>query len=88
MALQKAITTDTGFTATQAYGRVVELKYYRNKTDAILSWYKDAASAGTVTPIQKDKVTFAGDVNLDDNLVGQAYAAFKAKEELSDAIDV
>jgi hypothetical protein len=87
MALQKSITTSTGFTASTAYGRVVEVNYTRNKTTAKLHWYKDQSVADEAVKINQDTVEFSA--NLDgDNLIAQAYLAFKSLEHLNDAEDV
>lgn len=87
MALQKTIITNTGFTASNAYGRVVEVNYTRNKTSAKLQWYKDQSAADEAVKIGQDTVEFSA--NLDGvNLIAQAYNAFKSLEHLKDANDV
>lgn len=87
MALQKSITANTGFTASNAYGRVVEVNYTRNKTSAKLQWYKDQSAADEAVKIGQDTVEFSA--NLDgSNLITQAYNAFKGLEHLTDAEDV
>jgi hypothetical protein len=87
MALQKTIAANTGFTAPSAYGRVVELTYARNKTSAKLYWYKDQNAADRSVKISQDTVEFSASLD-GDNLVAQAYVAFKGLEHLSDAEDV
>jgi hypothetical protein len=87
MALQKSITANTGFTASNAYGRVVEVYYNRNKTTAKLHWYKDQSAADEAVKIGQDTVEFSS--NLDgNNLIAQAYVALKGLEHLADAEDV
>jgi hypothetical protein len=86
MALTKQIKTATGFTANQAYGRVVEIQYCKPQTTAKLFWFKDQESAETAQPISKDTVTFSVEVT-GDNFVAQAYNVFKKLEHLSDATD-
>jgi hypothetical protein len=87
MALQKSITSGSGFTASSAYGRIVEVQYNRNKTTAKMHWYKDQASADTNSRIGQDIVSFTADLD-GSNLVSQAYTAFKGLDHLSDATDV
>lgn len=87
MALQKSITANTGFTAPSAYGRVVELSYTRNKTLAKLYWYKDQSAADSSVKISQDTVEFSASLD-GDNLIAQAYLAFKGLDHLSDAEDV
>lgn len=87
MALQKSYTSSNGFTASAAYGRVVEVQYNRNKTTAKLHWYLDKSAADTANKIGQDVVEFSASLD-GNNLVAQAYAAFKALEHLTDASDV
>lgn len=87
MALQKTITTKTGFTASNAYGRVVEVYYNRNKTTAKLHWYKDQSAADEAVKINQDTIEFSASLD-GDNLIAQAYFAFKNLEHLNDAEDV
>tara|TARA_R110000796_G_C14557522_1_gene434521 strand:- start:599 stop:862 length:264 start_codon:yes stop_codon:yes gene_type:complete len=87
MALQKSMTSGNGFTASSAYGRIVEVQYNRNKTTAKMHWYKDQASADTNSRMGQDTVEFTADLD-GANLVSQAYASFKGLEHLSDTTDV
>lgn len=87
MALQKSITTNTGFTASNAYGRVVEVNYTRNKTSAKMHWYKDKSAADSAVKIGQDTVEFSAVLD-GGNLIAQAYNAFKALEHLTNSEDV
>lgn len=87
MALQKEIISKTGFNAINAYGRVVDVHYTRDRTKAILYWFKDASIADSAAKISQDTVEFAADIN-GQNLVAQAYEAFKKLKHVSGAKDV
>lgn len=89
MALQLSMMTATGFSAPEAYGRIVEINYSynRKRTVAKMHWFKDKAAADSSARLSQDTVTFEAVID-GDNLVAQAYVAFKGLDHLSGASDV
>lgn len=86
MAIQMTKITSQGFQASNAYGRIVEVQYFRNKAIAKLHWFKDSASADSASKIDQDVIEFVPEITK-TNLVAQAYEAFKKQEHLAGATD-
>lgn len=86
MALQHAITLDSGITLPSAYARISGIKHTHNEIVVHVQWWVDAAARLALKPTVKEhafSVPWVASMTL-----SQAYAALKQEDFFSDALDV
>lgn len=90
MALKKLITTDYGIDCADCYIIAKKIVAYKDQLATCEFWFfKDqSARIADKAPVKKLEISFTFDLEVDKNILKQAYLALKSMQEYSDSVDV
>ncbi|MCK9370526.1 hypothetical protein M0R04_11500 [Candidatus Dojkabacteria bacterium] len=90
MALQKAVTTESGIQCSEAYININNLHYLKNGRThvTINAFYNKDAKDSNCAILSSNNYVFSYDYTSNLSIIVQAYTFLKTLPEFSGAIDV